>query len=118
MPQLVEGGHVFLAQPPLYRIDAAKATHWALDDAEKEQILETLPKNASPRVSRFKGLGEMPAADLKATTLDPDHRRALRVVVDDATSETMQTLMGKDPAPRFRFIMDHARVADAEALDV
>jgi len=118
MPQLVEGGHVFLAQPPLYRIDAAKATHWALDDAEKEQVLETLPKNASPRVSRFKGLGEMPAADLKATTLDPDHRRALRVVVDDATSETMQTLMGKDPAPRFRFIMDHARVADAEALDV
>jgi len=118
MPELVERGHVFLAQPPLYRIDAAKETHWALDDAERDRIIASLPKNASTRVSRFKGLGEMPAEDLKATTLHPKHRRALRVVPDPETPETMQTLMGKDPAPRFRFIMEQARVADAEALDV
>jgi DNA gyrase subunit B len=118
MPALVEHGHVFLAQPPLYRIDAAKETHWALDDGERDRVLSSLAKSTTPRVSRFKGLGEMPAADLKATTLDPKNRRALRVVLDPSTADTMQTLMGKDPAPRFRFIMDHARVADAESLDV
>ena len=118
MPALVEHGHVLLAQPPLYRIDAAKETHWALDDGERDRVLSSLAKNTTPRVSRFKGLGEMPASDLKATTLDPKNRRALRVVLDPSTADTMQTLMGKDPAPRFRFIMDHARVADAESLDV
>ena len=118
MPALVENGHVFLAQPPLYRIDAAKETHWALDDGERDRILSSIAKNTTPRVSRFKGLGEMPANDLKATTLDPKNRRVLRVVLDDGTADTMQTLMGKDPAPRFRFIMDHARVADVESLDV
>ena len=115
---LEQVGHVYLAQPPLYRIDAAKETHWALDDGERDRVLGSLPKNVSPRVSRFKGLGEMPAEDLKATTLDPKNRRALRVMVDEDTAETMQTLMGKDPAPRFRFIMDRATGADAEALDV
>lgn len=118
MPELVEHGHVFLAQPPLYRIDAAKETYWALDDVERDRILGELAKNASPRVSRFKGLGEMPAEDLKATTLNPKNRRVLRVVPDDDTADTMQTLMGKDPAPRFRFIMERAQVADAEELDV
>ncbi len=118
MPELVQGGHIFLAQPPLYRIDAAKETHWALDDGERDRILSDLPKNVSPRVSRFKGLGEMPAPDLKATTLDPKHRKTLRVVLDEASSTTMQELMGKDPAPRYRFIMEYAEAADVDELDV
>src|SRR5205823_4048014 len=71
LPGLVKGGHVYLAQPPLYRIDAAKDTHWALDDAERDRILAKLPKNVKPEISRFKGLGEMTAEELKATTLDP-----------------------------------------------
>ncbi|MGF1509532.1 MAG: type IIA DNA topoisomerase subunit B [Myxococcota bacterium] len=116
MTELVREGHIFLAQPPLYRLDAAKETHWALDDQERDALLEKLPKNV--RVGRFKGLGEMDARDLKATTLDPTRRRIVQVVLDDATSGTMEALMGKDPAPRFRFIMDRAATADSSELDV
>ncbi|HEX7601052.1 MAG TPA: DNA topoisomerase IV subunit B, partial [Polyangiaceae bacterium] len=74
LPGVVRGGHVFLAQPPLYRIDAGKDTHWALDERERDALLARLPKNVRPEISRFKGLGEMPAEDLKATTLDPRRR--------------------------------------------
>src|SRR5690606_13458394 len=82
VPGLLRGGHVFLSQPPLYRIDAAQQTMWALDDAERERILSSLPGNVKPKITRFKGLGEMDAADLHATTLDPARRRALRVMID------------------------------------
>jgi DNA gyrase subunit B len=116
MTELVRNGHVYLAQPPLYRLDAPKETHWALDDAERDRLLAKLPN--SVRVGRFKGLGEMDARDLKSTTLDPQRRRMLQVVLDDATGSTIETLMGKDPAPRFRFIMDRAATADSEELDV
>jgi DNA gyrase subunit B len=120
LPGLVRNGHVYLAQPPLYRIDAGKETHWALDDAERDRILARLPRNVKPELSRFKGLGEMTAEELKATTLDPRRRRSLRVVIDKEleTDRILNELMGKDPAPRFRFIMEHAPRADAEALDV
>ncbi len=116
--ELMEDGHVFLAQPPLYRVDASKQTYWALDEAERDAIIGDLPKNAKVEISRFKGLGEMPAGDLKATTLDPKRRRALRVIVDEGTHETLEALMGKDPAPRFRFIMDSAPETTADDLDV
>ena len=76
LPKLIERGHVYLAQPPLYRIDAAKETHWALDDAERDAILAKLPKNVKPEIMRFKGLGEMMPEQLKQTTLDPQRRRA------------------------------------------
>src|SRR3954466_5010256 len=82
LPGLLRGGHVYLAQPPLFRIDAGKETHWALDEREREKILAALPKNVKAEISRFKGLGEMPAEDLKQTTLDPKRRSALRVIVD------------------------------------
>ena len=120
LPGLVREGHVYLAQPPLYRIDAAKETHWALDDAERDKVLAGLPKNVKPEISRFKGLGEMTADELKQTTLDPRRRRALRVVIDGEleTDRVLNALMGKDPAPRFQFIMEHAPKADAEELDV
>lgn len=117
MPQLVESGHIYLAQPPLYKIEAAKEVHWALDDADKDRILSKLPKNVKPSIMRFKGLGEMNAEQLKTTTLAPSTRRALRVQLDEDSSVVMQSLMGKDPQPRYQFIMDRAEDADAEALD-
>ncbi len=120
MPGLVRGGHVYLAMPPLYRIDAGKETHWALDEADRDRVLESLPKNVKPDISRFKGLGEMPPEDLKVTTLDPRRRRAQRVTIEGEleTDQLMQELMGKDTGPRYRFIMDHAPHVDAEALDL
>lgn len=113
---LLTGGHVYLAQPPLYRIDAAKETYWALDDRERDRILGSLPKNVKGEISRFKGLGEMPAEDLKATTLDPRRRRPLRVVIGDGleTDRVMNELMGKDPQARFRFIMERASNAELD----
>jgi DNA gyrase subunit B len=119
MPQLIHRGHVFLAQPPLYRIDIGKETHWALDDAHKEQILRTrVQGRAKPDVTRFKGLGEMMPKVLWETTMNPRTRRLLRVDVVDQleTDRVLNELMGKDASARFRFIMDHAE--DAQALDV
>lgn len=120
LPGLVRNGHVFLAQPPLYRIDAAKQVYWALDDAERDKILGSLPKNVKAEISRFKGLGEMTATELWDTTLDPSKRRSLRVVVqgDLETDTLLNELMGKDPAARYRFIMEQATTASAEDLDV
>ncbi len=120
LPDLIRDGHVYLAQPPLYRIDAAKETHWALDDGDRDAILKKLPGNVKPKISRFKGLGEMNPDELKATTFDPKRRRALRVSIDGEleTDQLVQELMGKDPSSRFEFIMQHAPGADAEELDV
>ena len=118
LPKLVEAGHIYLAQPPLYRIDAAKETYWALDDAEKEAFLAKLPKNVKPEIMRFKGLGEMMTEQLKQTTLDPKRRRALKVTVPNLleVETTLTELMGKDPSARYRFITERAREADS--LDV
>ncbi|NNF57945.1 MAG: DNA gyrase subunit B [Rhodothermaceae bacterium] len=120
---LIDGGHVYLAQPPLFRLDALKETWWALDEADREKI-ERQIKKKSPRanieVQRFKGLGEMMPATLKETTLDPKKRRLLRVTIPDdaliATEMTISDLMGKDASARFDFIMN--RAADVEELDV
>jgi DNA gyrase subunit B len=118
MPELIKGGHVYLAQPPLYRVDVAKETYWALDDQELDAIRKKHPKNAKIDVSRFKGLGEMPAEDLKTTTLDPKRRRALRVRLDESTEDTITKLMGRDPSTRFKFIMDHTSRTSLDELDV
>jgi DNA gyrase subunit B len=120
LPELLRTGHIYVCMPPLYRIDAGKQTHWALDDAEKERILAALPKNVKPDISRFKGLGEMSADELKQTTLDPRRRRALRVTIDDEleADRVMNELMGKDPAARYHFIMQSAAKAEADDLDV
>src|SRR6476661_6865297 len=105
---LISGGYIYLAQPPLYRIDHGKETFWALDDADRDRIVGELPKNARPEIMRFKGLGEMMSDDLKKTTLDPDTRRLLRVTVADAseTDKVLGELMGKDVEARFKFIME------------
>lgn len=120
LPGLIKAGHVYLAQPPLYRIDAAKETHWALDDVERDKILASLPGNVKPEISRFKGLGEMTADELWETTLDPRRRRAVRVVIDGEleTDRVLNELMGKDPQARYDYIMEHAPQADAADLDL
>jgi DNA gyrase subunit B len=120
LPGLIRGGHVYLAMPPLFRIDHGKETHWALDEVERDKILAAMPKNAKVEISRFKGLGEMPAEELKATTLDKARRRALRVSIDSEleTDRILNELMGKDTQARFRFIMERARETSAEELDV
>ncbi|MBI1814959.1 MAG: type IIA DNA topoisomerase subunit B [Deltaproteobacteria bacterium] len=117
MPELIRGGFVFIAQPPLYRIDIGKETKWALDDAERDRVLAAA-NGKSATVQRFKGLGEMNPSTLKETTLDPARRALLRVgIADDAaTEQTIQTLMGKEVEPRFRFIMERAPKVDT--LDV
>jgi DNA gyrase subunit B len=121
LPQLMVNGKIFLAQPPLYRIDIGKETFWALDDAQRDAILKQHAKNghrATPEITRFKGLGEMMPKVLWETTLNPRTRRLLRVEVADqiVTDRVINELMGKDASARFRFIME--RADEAEELDV
>jgi DNA gyrase subunit B/topoisomerase-4 subunit B len=121
MRPLIDQGHVFLAQPPLYRIDIGKQTLWALDDLHKERLLKQHVKgNAKPNITRFKGLGEMNPDTLKQTTLDPKTRQALRVTVKDGeqllTDQVISDLMGKDVAARFKLITENA--AEIGELDV
>jgi DNA gyrase subunit B len=118
MPQLMREGKVYLAQPPLYRIDAGKETSWALDEKHKEAILKRIAGRAKPEITRFKGLGEMMPKVLWETTLNPKTRRLLRVEIRDqiVTDRVINELMGKDPSARFRFIMERAETA--EELDV
>ncbi len=120
LPQLIKNGKVFLAQPPLYRIDIGKETYWALDDGQKEAILKQHAKNgrSTPEITRFKGLGEMMPKVLWDTTLNPRTRRLQRVEITDqiVTDRVINELMGKDASARFRFIMERAE--EAEELDV
>jgi DNA gyrase subunit B/topoisomerase-4 subunit B len=119
MPQLLSAGKVFLAQPPLYRIDVGKETYWALDDAHRDRILK-LHSNGrgNPEITRFKGLGEMMPRVLWETTLNPKTRRLLRVDIVDQiqTDRVINELMGKDASARFKFIME--RADEAQELDV
>jgi DNA gyrase subunit B len=119
LPQLIAGGKVFLAQPPLYRIDIGKDTYWALDDGHRDRLLKLYGNGrSSPEITRFKGLGEMMPKVLWETTLNPKTRRLLRVEIADqiVTDRVINELMGKDASARFRFIMDRAE--EAEELDV
>ena len=119
IPQLISNGRVFLAQPPLYRIDIGKETHWALDDTHRDQILKQHANGRSnPEITRFKGLGEMMPKVLWETTLNPKTRRLLRVEIADqiVTDRVINELMGKDASARFRFIMERAE--EAQELDV
>lgn len=105
---LITLGHVYLAQPPLYRIDAGKKTWWASDDKERARILKRLPPRMTPEISRFKGLGEMMPKTLYQTTMDPEKRRLQRVDIPDGarleTEQVVSDLLGKDPKTRFREI--------------
>ena len=117
LPQLLTSGRVYLAQPPLYRIDIGKETHWAIDDHAKDQIVKKAGR-ATPEITRFKGLGEMMPKVLWETTLNPRTRRLLKVEIADqlVTDRVINELMGKDASARFRFIMERAE--EAVELDV
>jgi DNA gyrase/topoisomerase IV subunit B len=121
MRELIKNGSVFIAQPPLYKIEIGKDTYWALDDADRERIVKEHAKgNAKPAIMRFKGLGEMTADELKSTTLDPRRRISLRVTIPEEaaldTERTINDLLGKDVSARFKFIME--RAAEVKELDV
>ena len=119
LPQLISNGKIFLAQPPLYRIDIGKETFWALDDAHRDRILKQHGNGrANAEITRFKGLGEMMPKVLWETTLSPRTRRLLRVEIADqiVTDRVINELMGKDASARFRFIMERAE--EAQELDV
>jgi DNA gyrase subunit B/topoisomerase-4 subunit B len=118
LPELIRNGRLFVAVPPLYRIDIGQETYWAADDAARDRILKDAKSNAKPEITRFKGLGEMMPKVLWETTLNPKTRRLMKVTVADAleTDRVVNELMGKDPAARFHFIMD--RADEAGELDV
>jgi DNA gyrase subunit B len=116
---LITSGRVYLAQPPLYRIDIGKDVFWALDDNHRDRLLKLHGNGrAKAEITRFKGLGEMMPKVLWETTLNPRTRRLLRVDIADqiVTDRVINELMGKDPSARFRFIMERAE--EAEELDV
>jgi len=117
MRGLIENGHLFMAVPPLYKISQGAKTLYALDDAQKDRLVETaFTGRGKVEISRFKGLGEMMAAQLKETTMDRAKRQLLKIEImeDDAarTSKTVSDLMGNKPEARFRFIQENAQFAD------
>ena len=120
MAPLVKNGHVYLAQPPLFRLNVGKETLWARDDAHKAEIRAGLKANAKIEETRFKGLGEMDAKDLARTTLDPKFRTLLKVEVDNPmdADQAFQELLGREAESRYNFIMERAEQADAASLDV
>lgn len=123
MPKLIENGHLYLAVPPLYRLSHGGKIIYARDDKHKAALLkQEFHANAKVEVSRFKGLGEMMASQLKETTMDPRRRTLLRIkVVEDerkATDTSVERLMGNKPEARFEFIQERAAFADKEMLDV
>ncbi|MER8959095.1 DNA topoisomerase IV subunit B [Mesorhizobium sp. M0213] len=122
MPSLVRGGHLYLAVPPLYSIRQGGKVAYARDDAHKDELLRTeFTGRGKVEIGRFKGLGEMMAAQLKETTMDPKKRTLLRVDVIDAeaaTKDAVDALMGTKPEARFRFIQERAEFAETEVLDI
>ncbi|WP_342607608.1 DNA topoisomerase IV subunit B [Vibrio tritonius] len=116
--KLVEDGHVYVAMPPLYRIDCGKEVHYALDEAEKAAITERLSKKkAKINVQRFKGLGEMNPIQLRETTMDPNTRRLVQLTIDDnkATEEMMDMLLGKKRADdRRSWLQSNGDLAEVE----
>src|SRR5205085_2347438 len=123
MPELVRRGHLFLAQPPLYRLTAGAKTLYARDDAHRAELEASEFKGKKVDVSRFKGLGEMNPNQLKETTMDPGSRSLLKVTLPgpyeerQAARDIVERLMGRDPALRFEFIQQRASALDGEAID-
>ena len=121
MPQLIEAGHVYLAQPPLFRVEKGRNLWYAYSDSELSQILEDMGRDGNYKIQRYKGLGEMDAKQLWETTMDPARRTLLRVGTADAhdafgkdssesgTSRIFRILMGDDVEPRRNYILEHAQ---------
>lgn len=124
MPKLIQKGHLYLAVPPLYRLAYGSKVFYAIDDADKDRIVKKEFKNAQKiEISRFKGLGEMPPSQLKETTMAPEKRLLLRVLIPDPrreedqhesqlTADLVEQLMGSKPELRFQYIQEHAKFVD------
>ncbi|BBC99639.1 MULTISPECIES: DNA topoisomerase IV subunit B [Sphingobium] len=123
MPELVRRGHLYLAQPPLYRLVAGGKSLYAKDDAHREELLRKEFKGKKVDISRFKGLGEMNPMQLRETTMDPKTRMLIRITLPDDIEDRQQVrdlvdrLMGTNPAHRFAFIQENAAAVDEEAID-
>jgi DNA gyrase subunit B len=119
MPQLIENGHLYIAQPPLYQVKVGKESHYTYTESENSTLLKKL-QEASRRyeLQRYKGLGEMNPDQLWETTMDPNNRTLLQVTIEDAVAadRTFNMLMGSEVAPRRRFITTHAN--EVRNLDV
>jgi topoisomerase-4 subunit B len=123
MPRLIDGGHLYLAVPPLYRLTQGAKSAYARDEADRDRLLKTVFKGSGKvEIGRFKGLGEMLPAQLKETTMDPRKRLLLKVVVEaderPETGDTVERLMGNKPEARFTFIQERAAFADEADLDI
>jgi topoisomerase IV subunit B len=123
MRGLIDAGRLYLAVPPLFRLSHGGKIVYARNDKHKDELMKKeFHANAKPEVSRFKGLGEMMAAQLKETTMDPGKRTLLRVMLAEKerkpTEKAVERLMGNKPEARFEFIQEHAQFAKEELLDV
>ena len=121
IPGLIDAGHLYLAQPPLYRLTQGGKSVYARDDADKDRLLkEAFDGRGKVDISRFKGLGEMPPAQLKETTMDPTNRSLLQIIIPEhegkSTGRLVDDLMGRKPERRLAFIRENAHLV--KELDV
>jgi topoisomerase IV subunit B len=122
MPRLIDRGHLYLACPPLFRVQQGTKSFYARDEKHRDEIVASLGTRGKIEIGRFKGLGEMLPGQLKETTMDPRKRILLKVVVENDeradTSDSVERLMGNKPEARFQFIQENAAFASKEMLDI
>jgi topoisomerase IV subunit B len=122
MPRLIDRGHLYLACPPLFRVQQGTKSFYARDEKHRDEIVASMGSRGKIEIGRFKGLGEMLPAQLKETTMDPKKRILLKVVVENDeradTSDSVERLMGNKPEARFTFIQENAAFATKDMLDI
>ena len=123
MPKLITEGHLFIAQPPLYRLTQGNKIVYAMNDSHRDQLInDYFNKSSNIEISRFKGLGEMPSSQLKQTTMDPKARSLIKVEVLPSslkdTDKRVEDLMGRKPELRLKFIQSNASFLKDDVLDI